>query len=252
MSDELRQKLSEAVACFWQTRDSQQESQGSLTGQKDQGARSAVTGGKHCDGLVKLIRELLVSAGVPNAQIFTKKSETMIPGYFRPEKQWDLIVVANGDLIASIEFKSHVGPSFGNNFNNRTEEALGCVLDLLTAFREGSFKDSIKPWLGWFMLLEDCENSNKPVGSEQKHFPVRPEFVRSSYVKRYEIFCQRLVRENLYNAACLILSPRGEGRRGVFSEPSEEVGFLRFASSLMGHAVGYAKLREGRAGDGLF
>ncbi len=41
-------------------------------------------------------------------------------------KKWDLLVV-EGCLIAAIEFKSQVG-SFGNNYNNRTEEALGSQL----------------------------------------------------------------------------------------------------------------------------
>ena len=37
----------------------------------------------------------------------------------------------------SLPLKSHVGPSFGNNFNNRTEEAIGTSHDLFTAYREG-------------------------------------------------------------------------------------------------------------------
>ena len=43
--------------------------------------------------------------------------------YFRPNKKWDFIVVVEGQLVAAREAKSQVGPSFGNNFNNRTEEA---------------------------------------------------------------------------------------------------------------------------------
>ena len=46
-----------------------------------------------------------------------------IPGWYRPEKKWDLLVVADNKLLAGIEFKSQVG-SFGNNYNNRTEEAI--------------------------------------------------------------------------------------------------------------------------------
>ncbi|MDD5532110.1 MAG: PaeR7I family type II restriction endonuclease [Syntrophales bacterium] len=40
-----------------------------------------------------------------------------MPGYFGPTKDWDLIVVADNVLLASIEFKAQVG-SFGNNCNN--------------------------------------------------------------------------------------------------------------------------------------
>lgn len=48
--------------------------------------------------------------------------------YFRPNKKWDLLVVDNNELVIAIEFKSQVGPSFGNNFNNRTEEAMGSAV----------------------------------------------------------------------------------------------------------------------------
>jgi len=60
-----------------------------------------------------------------------------------------LVAVVDGELLAIIEFKSHVGPSFGNNLNNRVEEALGNVIDVLTVYREGAFKPSQKPWLSW-------------------------------------------------------------------------------------------------------
>ena len=72
-------------------------------------------------------------------------------------------MVVDGHLLATIEFKAQVGPSFGNNFNNRVEEALGNSTDLLTAFREGKFRPSQRPWLGWLMLLEETRNSTQPV-----------------------------------------------------------------------------------------
>jgi len=53
-------------------------------------------------------------------------------------------------LIAAIEAKSQVGPSFGNNFNNRTEEAMGSALDLWTAFRKRDYLDNPQPFLGYF------------------------------------------------------------------------------------------------------
>lgn len=243
MNEDLRKRLSRAVAEFWATRASQQARQASRASRRDRGARSAVTGGKQCEGFVKLVRLLLVEAGLPDACVHEKL--VTLPGYFRPTKEWDLLVVADGNLIATVEFKSQVGPSFGNNFNNRTEEALGSATDLWTAHREGAFKGSIRPWLGYFMLLEDTERSTRAVGVQEPHFKVFPEFHGSSYAKRYELLCQRLVRERLYDAACFLLSPSKGGRRGEFTEPCEEVSFFKFASSLMGHAAGYARLRRG-------
>ncbi|HUW83285.1 MAG TPA: PaeR7I family type II restriction endonuclease [Phycisphaerae bacterium] len=244
MTDDLRAKVSRAVAHFWRTRDRQLKNQGSKTGQRDSGTRGAVTGGKQLDGFIKLVRELLTGAGLPDAAI--RQKEATLPGYFRATKEWDLLVVTDGNLIATLEFKSQVGPSFGNNFNNRTEEAIGSATDLWMAHREGAFKDSIRPWLGYFMMLEDTKRSTSPVSVKEPHFPVFPEFKGSSYAKRYELFCLRLVRERLYDGACFLLSPREAGKRGQFIEPNDEISFARFASSLTGHAAGYAKLRKER------
>jgi len=240
MSTDLDPRLATAVQHFWQTRDRQAAAQGSA-GERDRGDRSAVTGGAQLDGFVSLVTELLTEAGVPDVSVYRKKN-VELPGYFRPTKEWDLLVVARRQLLASIEFKSQVGPSFGNNYNNRTEEALGSATDLWTAYREGAFKGSPKPWLGYFMLLEESPKSTSPVKVSEPHFPVFPEFRGASYAKRYELFCQRLVRERLYDAACFLLSDRVGGPHGRYRQVSDEIGFDNFIRSLTGHALGYARL----------
>jgi hypothetical protein len=73
-----------------------------------------------------------------------------------------------------MELKSQVGPSFGNDFNNRTEEALGNATDLWATYREGAFKPSDRPWLGYLMLLEETEGSTRPVRVSGRHFEVFP------------------------------------------------------------------------------
>jgi len=73
------------------------------------------------------------------------------------------LVIKKGQLRVAIEAKSQVGPSFGNNFNNRTEEAMGSALDLWTAFREGAFNGGAQPFIGYFFMLEDCKASTRPV-----------------------------------------------------------------------------------------
>ena len=243
MSDELKVEVGKAVAHFWRVRARQQSKQGRTTGQRDYGRRGAVTGGKHLDGFIRLVSGLLVDAGLPGHAIYGRAGSTALPGYFRATKEWDLLVVADGHLIATIEFKSQVGPSFGNNFNNRTEEALGSATDLWTAFREGAFRESVRPWLGYFMLLEEARGSTSAVRAASPHFDVFPEFREASYAKRYELFCLRLVRERLYDAACLLLSNAAQGKRGAFVEPSAEISSLTFAASLVGHVAGYVKLR---------
>ena len=245
MSNDLNRRVTAAVKHFWKTRANQQKNQGSKSGQRDSGARGAVTGGKQLDGFIELFSELLDEAGLPGHAIYRQKKDVALPGYFRPTKEWDLIVVADGCLVASIECKSQVG-SFGNNFNNRVEEALGTAVDHWTAYKKGAFKPSAQPWIGWFMLLEDAAGSDAPVRVKEPHFPVFSEFKDVSYAQRYELFCLRLVRERLYNAACLILTPQKGGTRGIYREPSEEVSFLNFATSLSAHAASFVRLRNPR------
>jgi len=76
------------------------------------------------DGFIGVVRNLLVASKVPESCIAVDK-RIELPGWFRAEKKWDLVIVHEGELLAAIEFKSQIGPSFGNNFNNRTEEAIG-------------------------------------------------------------------------------------------------------------------------------
>ena len=235
-------EVAKAVKYFWRTRLKQDQKQGSTSGVKDAGNRSAVTGGAQLNGFIKLITAILKDAGLPRHTIFTK--ETVLPGYFRPTKAWDLVAVVDGNLLASIEFKSHIGPSFGNNFNNRVEEALGSATDVLTAYREGAFKPSKKPWLGWLMLLEDARKSQTPVRINKPHFEVFEEFKKASYAKRYELFCERLVRERLYDASCLLLSDRKNGLNGGYSEPNAELNFKTFATSLSAHAIAFSRMHD--------
>jgi hypothetical protein len=239
---DYKKQVSKAVKYFWKVRTSQYARQTSSAENADAGLRGAVTGGKHLDGFIDLLTNILSEAGLPDSTI--NKRTTTLPGYFRPTKAWDIVVVADDQLIASIEFKAHVGPSFGNNFNNRIEEALGSSLDLLTAYREGKFKPSAKPWLGWLMLLEETARSTTPVRVSEPHFDVFDEFKEASYATRYEIFCERLLRERMYDGTCLILTDRKGGAKGKYSEPNEELAFARFATSLSAHAIAYAKSRS--------
>ncbi len=240
---DLKRRVEAAVRHFWTTRQTQETKQGTKSGKRDQGSRSAVTGGAQLDGFIRLVSHLLVESGIPDVTIFRKKS-TELPGFFRPTKEWDLLVVIEGTLLASIEFKSQVGPSFGNNYNNRTEEALGSATDLWTAYREGVFSLSPRPWLGYFMLLEEEPRSTSPVGVAEPHFSVREEFRGASYAKRYEMFCQKLVRERLYDAACFMMSNKIGGSKGQFKEPASELSFVNFVASLTARGMAFAKLRH--------
>jgi len=243
--DDLSKRVAKAVRHFWKTRERQAANQGRGTGRRDAGLRAAVTGGKHLGGFIEVCRDLLVEAGLPEPNVYWN-NRLELPGYYRAEKSWDLLAVVNGQLLAIIEFKAQVGPSFGNNFNNRTEEALGNATDLWAAYREGAFKPSQRPWLGYLFILEECPRSVAPVRIKEPHFNVFPEFRDASYAKRYEILLTKLLRERLYDGACLLLSTKKHGLRGKFREPSDELTFETFATSLTAHALAIAKTAKRR------
>jgi hypothetical protein len=238
----LERRLSKAIAHFWKTRTRQLNKQGKKTGRKDQGARAAVTGGAQLDGMIALISELLLEAGLPEVAVVQKES-VVLPGFFRPTKEWDLLVIADGKLLAAIEFKSHCGPSYANNYNNRTEEALGSATDLLAAYREGAFTPSERPWLGFLLLLEEDSASTRPVRVAEPYFKVFPEFQGASYARRYELLCLKLMRERLYDSTCLLLSSKDGGIKGSYTEPNQELSFRTFVTSLSAKASTYARLR---------
>lgn len=237
MSLELRweKRLRDAIKHFWSTRGNQSLRQGAKSGARDAGNRTAVTGGKQMDGFVGVVRDFLIDCGIEQSSIFCNQA-VELPGWFRAEKKWDLLVVVKGQLIAAMEFKSQVG-SFGNNFNNRTEEVLGSATDIWTAYREGAFTLAQRPWLGYVMVLEEVARSLNPVGVKEPHFPVFPEFREASYAKRYEILMTKLVRERLYDSAALLLSNQASMEDGSYRQPSTELCFENFLTSLKARAM---------------
>lgn len=235
---DLPRYVREAVRFYWETRTKQLEKQAG-TGAKDQGLRSAVTGGAQMDGFIEILTKLVIEAGVDRSHIYYKES-LELPGYFRPTKQWDFLVVVKGQLVAALEAKSQVGPSFGNNFNNRTEEAMGSALDLWTAFREKAFGTAVRPWLGYMFLLDDCPKSRAAVSVKEPHFKVFEEFRNSSYAKRYELFCRRLVLERHYDSAAFLLSGSQTGLQGEYIEPAADLLFQRFAQSLVAQVAAFS------------
>lgn len=233
------QRLKRAVAQYWMTVTAQTERQSAAGVAKDTGHRTAVTGGKQMNGFCDLIVWLLKQNGMRDASIFFKE-KLELPGYFRPTKMWDMLIVHDRALIAAMEFKSQRGPSFGNNFNNRSEEAIGTAVDIWTAYREGAFgKKALRPWLGWVMLLEESPKSTSPVEVSEPHFKAFREFRGASYTRRYEILLRRLVLEKHYSAAAFLASTETGGPRGKFTEPAEDLSMRRFLAGLAGHVASY-------------
>lgn len=197
----------------------------------DVGLRSGVTSGKHLDPLATVVAKVFTNAGIPKNSIHLNQ-RVELPGFFRAEKKWDLVVVHGGELVAAIEFKSILG-SYGNNLNNRAEEAIGNAQDLLEAYGEGRFGQNARaPWLGFLFVVQEDEKSTRPVSTKQPHFEVDEVFDGASYLDRTVVLCRRLVQKRLYSGACVAASS-GKGPEAV-CEPAKDLTFGKFAAGIIG------------------
>jgi hypothetical protein len=228
-SGDIDKLTQQAVQLFWETKGKAQAK--NTAG--DRGGRSGATGGKNLDGFVQILADLITEAKIEGLVAGTQKKYVTLPGYFRPVKDWDLVLTRQGKLLAVIEFKSHTAPSFGNNFNNRTEEAMGSSIDIRTAIDKGIYGESQHvPYLGWCILVEDItgpKGSRHSVRMNAPHFDPMPEFVGASYLDRYEILCRRLEEQEFYASAAVIASPKQGGlATGEYSNMSDDTSFERF------------------------
>jgi hypothetical protein len=243
---DIQARLQKAVQSFWTARAKNLKKQ-KESGKIDAGTRGAVTAGTQMGALEVLVADILCDCGLKRADIKTRTA-LELPGYYRAEKKWDLIVVSEEQLVLAMEFKSQVGPSFGNNFNNRSEEALGSATCIWTAFREGRFGSAPPPFVSYLFLLEDCPQVHKPVRNSEPYFSVDPvfrgdtvkkdgreRFAGVPYSTRYELLCRRLVLERKYSAACLILATDSVPTQ--ISQPAADLSFQRFVAALRGHVT---------------
>lgn len=236
---DYEKKAPKAVKAFWTNRRGAKSKQIS-SGRTDQGERSGVTAGKNMNGFLDLVKDIVQLNGLATAEICLSRQVLSLPGYFRPTKVWDMLILAESRIVATIEFKSQVGPSFGNNFNNRTEEAIGAAVDFWTAYREGAFGISPRPFVGWLILVGDCLGSRSQVRTTSPHFPLLAEFECASYAERYEVLCRKLFQEQLYTTASVILSSRSAIRTGNFTELSDMTSLKTIVTTLAGHVAATA------------
>lgn len=231
-------RVSEAVKSFWNVRE-----------------RYGVRSGKTLDAFVELLTWVVHGHGLPEA-IFLTGKKAQLPGFFRPAKSWDLLIMNHGELIAAIELKS-IADSFGKNSNNRNEEALGSGIDIKEAFEENAFEGLTRLFTGYLILVEDCQETLTSVQIQIKHFRAMDEFMLNpevrdesyvrnaageypaidgvSYMKRFDILCRRLMQKNLYTAAAVIKSPRSAIQNGEYSSVTRDTSIKAFLASLASH-----------------
>lgn len=231
----FEERVSSAVQSFWNVR-----------------AEAGVRSGRTLDAFVEVIEWVVRTNGMPDAVVKTGQ-KAKIPGFFRPSKSWDIVVLNHGTLIAAIELKS-VADSFGKNANNRTEEALGSGVDVKEAFAENIYDGITKLFTGYIILVEDCSDTQKNIDIEMPDFKAMREFVVSdaeyakyirgddgfypkkisgrSYMDRFDILCRHMMQKQLYTTATVIKSVRDDNS---FSYVSRETGIKNFLLTLASH-----------------
>lgn len=224
-------KVETAVGSYWSVRRSQAERSRSQ-GVNNPGIRAEVTGGRHLDALQELVVSVFVDAGIPAHMIDVKKRP--IAGYFRRDKSWDVVVMVRDRVVGIVELKSMAGNSPGQNYNNRTDEALGQAVDVWKAVEREIIDTPLRPWLGYFMLLEDNEAFTTPVKVRSAVWEPDRAFDGASYADRYVIFFERMVRERLLDAACLVF---GDKETGKVRFPSSSLAFQAFAAAIHGRCL---------------
>ncbi len=241
------------------------------------GTRDANLHGKTMDGFAEAIRDFLIGLNVKPEHIFSgghlTATPSILPSYFRPSKNWDLIVLGGSRfhpaprdsggpvLYVAVEFKSQ-DKSIGNNQNNRLEESLGNAVDFWTTYQNSGFECLLpRPWLGYlFVGKYEPDADGKSVRIEQPHFlamkPFRTDgsddlrkFAGPSYAERYKIFMKQSIGARLYDAGAFIVTDETIAKQKINHRiPLLEFGAANFLRSLKAQILAHypgARIKPG-------
>ncbi|WP_030170283.1 PaeR7I family type II restriction endonuclease [Spirillospora albida] len=194
-------------------------------GNAQEGSRSAVTGGAHLDGLNRLVLDEIEATGAAGLEIRTHRKATL-PGFYRPTKAWDLLVLQQGSPVLVVEYKSMNG-SEGRNLNNRADEIFGMAEDLRQAELNGLLPKNLRRAYVFVMGL--TPESLSPRKSPTAFGGADPLFAGRSYFERAAIMCQRMRDSGLFHMTWAIGVKEDPLK---WHEPLAGVGWERFAADL--------------------
>ena len=84
------------------------------------------------------------------------------------------------------------------------------------------------------MLIEDNDAWNRPSKPRAAVWPADPTFEETSAADRATIFFDRMVRERLLDAACVVLADRSTGE---VRYPQATLSFDAFAAAMFGRCL---------------
>lgn len=170
-------------------------------GKSDTGAQAR--NARHMLGLNQYVRQMFIDAGLKKEEVAV---DTVIPGYFRRSKEWDVVAVHKGRLVGIVELKSQAS-SPSRNANNRIEEAIGSPVDARMFHEVTEAFGELGVWAAWGMVFNrDQEDitGKKRLGVKSKHFATDPVFEPFTYAGQYGTMIQRLISQNIYDAGWMV------------------------------------------------
>lgn len=188
--------------------------------------------GRHIAPLATKIAEDMERVGYCADSIFLDDMNVTLPGWFRPSKKWDITAFEGEVLVAAIELKS-INSSFGNNANNRAEEALGSAYDVDFATHNHLLEpNDLPPSFGYVLLVRKTPESTRKAGIRARsRFEFDKEFQDSSYIERFTILGKRLLRERIYQAVWVAVV---DLENQTVEEPDPLMTYDKFVAHLKG------------------
>lgn len=185
---------------------------------------------RHMQSLAAFVRQMFIDAGLREDEVWT---DTVVPGYFRRSKNWDVVAVHKGHLVGVVELKSQE-KSPGNNANNRIEEAIGSAVDANTLQDVREAFGRLGVWAAWCMAFNrDCEPKRRN-GVKSKHFPLDEVFTPFTYAGQYGTAIERFISQGVYQAGWMVRTwVNGDGTVG-YDEPVSSATAETLATQIEG------------------
>lgn len=194
----------EPLLVNWWTAKNEAVARLAAAGKSDTGAQAR--NAQHMQSIALFVRQMFIDAGLAETDVTV---DSVVPGYYRRSKNWDVVAMHKGHLVGVVELKSQAS-SPGNNANNRIEEALGSAVDAKAVHELTGAFGNLGIWAAWCMTFNrDCE-SGQPIrltGAQRARlrFPLNdPAFASMTYASQYAAAIERMVSQKVYDAAWMV------------------------------------------------
>lgn len=186
-------------------------------GKSDTGAQARDA--RHMQSIAAFVQQMFIDAGLPEHEVTI---DSVVPGYFRRSKNWDVVAMHKGHLVGVVELKSQAS-SPGNNANNRIEEAIGSSVDAKTVQEMTKAFGTLGVWSAWCMTFNrDCESGVpiKPVPPRQLRVPaIDPAFQDMTYATQYATAIERFISQKVYDAGWMVVTWVNANQTVGYDEP---------------------------------